>query len=74
VSHTFEGKKTRFHFNSDFSGDVTIMSGDKEIDVLALDVVDFVIEEFVKSTLITILEDVDLRKLLVKVERRYAAR
>ena len=74
MSHTFEGQKTRFHFNSDFSGDVTIMSGDKEIDVLALDVVDFVIEEFVKSTLITILEDVDLRKLLEKVERRYAAR
>jgi len=64
--HTYQGQKTRFHYNSDFSGKMRIVDRESgaEIEVLAEDVAEFVTEEFVKRWLIGLLEDANLVDIL----------
>lgn len=63
--HTFHGKKTRIHYNSDMSGNIIIQHKDYELElsVLGEDILDFV-AEYVRSQKISKLEQMDSKKLL----------
>lgn len=75
------GEGVVFHFNSDFSGEVIVevkgaravfhQVGDTrwiEVRIPAIDLVDFVLEGYVKAKAIEWIEQVDLRELLEKIK------
>lgn len=63
--HTFNGKKTRIHYNSDMSGNIIIQNKDYdlELSVLGEDIIDFV-AEYVRSQKIGKLEQMDSKEIL----------
>lgn len=56
MAQTYSVGITTFIFNSDFSGDVVIRDGDRELNVPVTDLVGFV-AEYVRRTKISQLED-----------------
>lgn len=54
--HTYESHSIRFHFNSDFSGDVLIVSPTENVNIPGKAILDFVIEKHMKPTLIAGIE------------------
>jgi len=65
--HTFKGsQRTVFHYNSDMSGDVTVIDKNdtnKEFKIPALDILEFV-AEFVRNQHIAKFEQMDVHELL----------
>lgn len=63
--HTFNGKKTRIHYNSDMSENIIIQHKDYELElsVLGEDILDFV-TEYVRSQKISKLEQMDSKEIL----------
>lgn len=67
MSHTYKAPGgTAFIFNSDLSGLVSVVpkDGPRPISIPGDDLVDFVMENFVKSRLVSWLESTDLMKVL----------
>lgn len=73
------GDGTVFHFNSDLSGEVVVdlkkaefhQDGDKhwvEVKIPAADLIDFIMEMYVKVKAIELIEQADLRQLLEKIK------
>lgn len=63
--HTFKGKKSIIHYNSDMSGDCVIFNKETEqnIEVSCDDILDFV-AKYVKSQKISKLEQMDSKEIL----------
>jgi len=65
--HTFKGsQRTVFHYNSDMSGNVTVIDKNdtnKEFEIPALDILEFV-AEFVRNQHIAKFEQMDVHELL----------
>ena len=63
--HTFNGKKTRIHYNSDMSGNIIIQHKyyELELSILGEDILDFV-AEYVRSQKISKLEQMDSKEIL----------
>lgn len=64
--HHYEGtNKTDFHHNSDFSGDVIIITKDgKQFEIPGQDILEFVAYTYVMSKKISVIEDMDYLQLL----------
>jgi len=66
--HTFEGEKgTKFHYNSDFSGDVIIVpppTDEEGVNVPGTDILEFVGYCFVRGNLAAQLDDMNYEDLL----------
>ena len=67
MSHTFDGKHTRFHYNSDLSGEVEIVKKDstprRRLHVHGEDLLAFV-AEYVRGKAISRIEDMSVEELL----------
>lgn len=68
--HTHEGSEgTRFFYNSDLSGDVTIIRGDEEMRVPGEDLLGFVLNDWARRRLMSWAQDVDLVQLLRELSK-----
>lgn len=71
MSHTFEcNAGTRFHFNSDLSGQITIQSPEGDVEVPAKDLYEFLISrianlEFINADLAKIMQNFGVIKIEV---------
>ena len=63
--HTFNGKKTRIHFNSDMSGDCIVINTDTEqkVEIPCEDIISFV-AEYVRSERIGKIEQMGTDEIL----------
>lgn len=63
--HTFNGKKTRIHYNSDMAENIIIQHKDYELElsVLGKDIIDFV-AEYVRKQKISKLEQMESKEIL----------
>ena len=64
MSHTFETKGVIFIFNSDFSGDVLIVSHELRLSVPAEAILEFVAEKYIKRELLGQIEDAEWEEIL----------
>lgn len=64
--HTYEGEKTRFHFDSGLTGNMLIVDKDtgKEIKTIASDLLELIAYEYILPKEINKLEDMDYKDLL----------
>ena len=68
--HLFQGEKdTNFHYNSDLSGDVIIISGGEEITIAGSDILGL-IAEFIREQEIEKIEQMTVNELIGINERR----
>lgn len=64
------GKEIYFHYNGDFSGDVVINSDNKELEIPAKAILEFIAYSYVLGKKIENLEEMDYEELLTGFNKK----